>query len=77
MVLILLQNSGGIVVLRWVSWNPPWTPTGVEVPWSLQKNKIKMFFRREHSGDISSVYLVNQIFESVSDLFAKGIPKSI
>ena len=30
MVQISLQNSGGKVVFL-----PPWTPTGVKVPWSL------------------------------------------
>ena len=29
-----------------------------------------MIYRPEHAEDISYVYLVNQIFESVSDLFA-------
>ena len=34
-----------------------------------------MIFQPEHAGDISSVYLLNQIFESVSDLFVKEISK--
>ena len=34
-----------------------------------------MIFRPERAEDISSVYLLNQIFESVSDLFAKEIFK--
>ena len=37
MVQISLQNSGGKVVFYgWVPRNPPWTPTGVKVPWSLK-----------------------------------------
>ena len=32
-----------------------------------------MIFQPEHAADISSVYLLNQIFESVSDLFVKEI----
>ena len=36
MVQISLQNSGGKVVFyAWVPRNPPWAPTGVKVPWSL------------------------------------------
>ena len=34
-----------------------------------------MIFRPEHAEDISSVYLLNQIFESISDLFAKEISR--
>ena len=32
-----------------------------------------MIFQPEHAGDITSVYLLNEIFESISDLFAKEI----
>ena len=36
MLQISLQNSGGKVVFSGaVPWNPPWAPTGVKVPWSL------------------------------------------
>ena len=35
----------------------------------------KITFQPEHAEDIGSVYLLNQIFESVSDLFAKEISK--
>ena len=35
------------------------------------KKPYKMIFRPEHAEVISYVYVVNQIFESVSDLFAK------
>ena len=34
-----------------------------------------MFFGSEHAEDISYVYLLNQIFESVSNLFVKEISK--
>ena len=34
-----------------------------------------MIFRHEHAKDISYVYMVNEIFESVSNLFAKQISK--
>ena len=34
-----------------------------------------MIFRPEYVEDTSSVYLLNQIFESVSDLFAEEISK--
>ena len=43
----------------------------------MQKNILKLIFRPEHDEDISSIYLLNQIFESVSDLFAKEILKKI
>ena len=36
-----------------------------------------MVFQPEHAEDISCVYLLNQIFESVSDLLAKEISKEI
>ena len=38
MVQISLQDSGGKVVFSGggVSWNPPWAPTVVKVPWSLK-----------------------------------------
>ena len=35
----------------------------------------KMIFWPEHAGDISFVYLVNQIFEYVSDIFANRYQK--
>ena len=34
-----------------------------------------MIFRPDHAENISSVYLLNQLFESVSCLFAKEISK--
>ena len=36
-----------------------------------------MILQSQHAEDISSVYLSNQIFESVSDLFTKEISKRI
>ena len=40
MVQISLQNSGGkIVFSEGVPWNPPWAPTGVKVPWSLNPKR--------------------------------------
>ena len=36
-----------------------------------------MIFQPEHAEDTGSVYLLNQIFESVSDLFTKEISKTI
>ena len=42
-----------------------------------EKASFKMIFRPEHAEDISYVYVVNQIFEVVSDLFAKQISKRI
>ena len=36
-----------------------------------KNNKLQMIFQPEHTEYISYVYLVNQIFESISDLFAK------
>ena len=36
-----------------------------------------MIFQPEHAEDISSVYLLNQTFESVSELFAKEMSKRI
>ena len=36
-----------------------------------KKNSNKMIFRPECDEDISYVYVVNQIFESVSDFFVK------
>ena len=38
---------------------------------------FKMIFQPEHAEDISSVYLLNQTFESVSDLFVKKISKKV
>ena len=35
------------------------------------------FFRPELAEDVSYFYLLNQIFESVSDIFAKEISKMI
>ena len=37
----------------------------------VQGGEYKMIFWPEQAEHISSVYLLNQIFESVSDLFAK------
>ena len=42
-----------------------------------KRTSYKMIFRPEHDEDISYVYVVNQIFEVVSDLFAKQIWKRI
>ena len=36
-----------------------------------------MIFQPEHAEDISYVYVVNQMFESVSDLFAKHVSERI
>ena len=39
MVKISLQNfPGKVVFYGWVPRNPPWAPTGVNVPWSLNPN---------------------------------------
>ena len=46
-------------------------------PLECRKTCYKIIFRSEHAEDISSVYLLNQIFESISDLFAKEISKRI
>ena len=43
----------------------------------FRKTCYKIIFRPEQAVDISSVYLLNQIFESVSDLLAKEISKRI
>ena len=46
MVQISLQNSGGKVVFSGgVPWNPspPWAPTGVKVPWSLNPKRAGLF----------------------------------
>ena len=42
-----------------------------------RKTCYKMIFWPEHAEDISSVYLLNQIFESVSDFFVQEISKMI
>ena len=36
-----------------------------------KKNSYKMIFQPEHAENISYIYVVNQLFESVSDSFAK------
>ena len=38
---------------------------------------LKNDFRPEHAEDNSSVYLLNQVFESVSDIYVKEISKRI
>ena len=40
---------------------------------SAEKTYHRIISRPEHAEDISSIYLLNQIFKSVSDLFAKEI----
>ena len=42
-----------------------------------RKTCQKIICRPEHAENTSSVYLLNQIFESVSDLFVKEISKRI
>ena len=42
-----------------------------------KKNLLQNDFRPEHVEDISSVYLLNLIFETVSELFAKEISARI
>ena len=42
-----------------------------------QKASYKMIFQPKHAEDISYVYVFNQIFESVSNIFAKQISKSL
>ena len=50
----------------------------VHKPLKHRKNMLQNdFFWPEHAEDISSVYLLNQTFESVSDLFAKERSKRI
>ena len=41
------------------------------------KTSYKVIFRPEHAGDISYVFVIKQIFESVSNLFAKQMSKTI
>ena len=43
----------------------------------FRKTCYKMIFRPEHAENTSNVCLLNQLFESVSGLFAKGISKRI
>ena len=47
----------------------------IHKPLKCRKTCYKMIFWPEHAEDISRVYLVNQIFESISDLFTKEISK--
>ena len=42
-----------------------------------QKQNFKIIFWPEHAENINYVYLINQIFESVSDVFSKQILESI
>ena len=49
----------------------------IHKPLKCRKTWYEMNFWPEYAEDISTDYLLNQIFESVSDLFAKEISKRI